>query len=115
MQKYFVIYRVPVATMAEWQKSTPPEKMKEQSQKLMQDMLAWMEKHKGSFVGQGYPLGKTKTVTAEGIKDAKNDLNYACIIEADSHDAAAAMFTDNPHMQIPTSSIDVMEIPHMGL
>ena len=32
-----------------------------------------------------------------------------------AHEAAAAMFKDNPHFTIPTSYVDVMEIPHMGM
>ncbi len=115
MKKFFAIYRVPVKTIEEWQKTTSPEEMKAQGQKLGKDMQAWMDKHKGAFVGEGWPLGKTKTVTKDGAKDARNDLNYACIIEAESHEAAAAMFKDNPHFMIPTSSVDIMEIPHMGM
>lgn len=116
MNQYFVIYRVPVDTMAKWQASTTPEERQAQGQTLMQDMQAWMAKHKGAFVGQGWPLGKTKTVSKSGAVDGKNDLNYACIVEAESHEAAAAMFADNPHVQtIPDSTIDVMEIPHPGL
>jgi hypothetical protein len=37
------------------------------------------------------------------------------MVEAESHDAAAKMVQDNPHLQIPGSFIDVMEIPHMGM
>jgi hypothetical protein len=116
MNKYFVIYRVPVETMDSWLKNTPPEEIKAQSEILMKDMSAWMNKHKGVFVGTGMPLGKTKTVTAQGVADTRNDLNYACVIEAESHEAATAIFADNPHItMIPNSSIDVMDIPHMGM
>ena len=65
--------------------------------------------------GAGEPLGKTKRITAQGIADARNDLNYYAIVEADSHEAAANIFVDNPHLQIPASFIEVMEIPHTGL
>ncbi len=115
MKKFFVIYRVPIATMDDWRKNTPSEEVKAQGEKLMKDMMAWMQKHKGAFVGEGMPLGKTKTVTKDGVADTRNDLNYGCVIGAESHEAAAAMFADNPHMQIPNSSIDVIEIPHPGL
>ena len=36
------------------------------------------------------------------------------IIEAESHEAAAKSFEDHPHLQIPQSSIEVMEIRPMG-
>jgi hypothetical protein len=115
MAKYFAVYRVPVATMEEWQKNTKPEEMKSQTDKMMADMTAWTEKHKQSFVEMGYPLSKTKSVTAQGVADTKNDLNYCCVVEADSHDDAAKIFEDSPHLQIPSSSIDVMEISHIGM
>jgi len=104
-----------MATMDEWRKTTKPEDMKAQGEQLGKDMVTWMEKHKASLVENGMPLGKTKTVTSEGIKDGRNDLNYYQIVEAASHEEAAKLFTDNPHLRIPTSFIDVMEIPHMGM
>src|SRR5882724_10227175 len=115
MAKFFAVYRVPVATMDEWQKTTKPEEIKAQMEKMMADMQAWTAKNQKSLVGEGVPLGKTKSITALGITDTRNDLNYYCIVEADSHEAAAKIFADSPHMQIPDSSIDVMEIPHMGM
>jgi hypothetical protein len=35
-------------------------------------------------------------------------------VEADSHEAAAKAFENHPHLQIPQSSIQVMEIKAMG-
>lgn len=115
MAKFFAVYRVPVAMSDEWRKNTKPEEMKAQMDKMMADMTAWTAKHKASLVEEGRPLGKTKTVTVEGTTDTRNDLNYYCVVEADSHEAAAEIFAENPHLQIPTSSIDVMTIPNMGM
>lgn len=115
MAKFFVLYRVPVETMQEWRKSTNPEEMKAQGEKLGKEMMAWTEKHAAALVDRGQPLGKTKRISATGTQDVQNDLNYYCIVEAESHDAAVQMFSDNPHLQIPTSFLDVMEIPHMGM
>jgi len=115
MNNYFVIYRVPVATMDERMKNTSPEERQKQGQALGTGMMEWTKKNEKSIVERGWPLGKTKTVTKDGVKDSKNDLNYACIVQANSHDEAAAMFKDNPHFTIPTSYIDIMEIPHMGM
>jgi hypothetical protein len=115
MKKFFVFYRVPVETMQEWRKNTKPEEMKAQGEKLGKDMMEWTKKNEKNLVDRGNPLGKTKRVTANGVEDVTNDLNYCCIVEAESHEAAANMFSDNPHFTIPTSFIDVMEIPHMGM
>ena len=116
MNKYFVLYRIPVETMREWRKTTSHEDMKTQGSKIGQEMMAWGKKNEKSIVDRGQPLGKTKSVTKDGVKDAANDLNYYCIVEAESHEEAAKLFADNPHvLTIPSSYIDVMEIPHMGM
>jgi hypothetical protein len=36
------------------------------------------------------------------------------LVEAESHKAAAAAFKNHPHLQIPQSSIQVMEIRSIG-
>jgi hypothetical protein len=101
--------------MGEWMTSTPPEERKKQSDKMMQDWQVWTNNHQGMIKDSGMPLGKTKRVTKEGIADVKNDLNYYLIVEADSHEAAAEMVRDNPHLEIPQAYVEVVEIPHMGM
>lgn len=108
MNHYVGIFRVPTATMDEWMKSTPKEEMDAQMKKMEADMGAWMAKHAASFVGKGMPLGKTKTVSAAGIVDSRNDLNYMQVVQAESHEAACAIFADCPHVTIPNSTVDVM-------
>lgn len=115
MSKYVVLYRVPVETMEEWKKNTSPEEMKAQGEKLGADMMAWTKKNEASLVDKGLPLGKTTRLTETGAEPVVNDLNYLCVVEAPSADAVVEMFKDNPHFQIPTSFIDIMEVPHMGL
>lgn len=115
MKKFAVIYRVPVETMNEWKKTTSPEEMKKQGEKLGAAMSEWTKKNEKSFIDKGMPLGKNKRVTKEGAQDISNDLNYFCVVEAESADAVAEMFKDNPHLDIPTSFVDIMEVPHMGM
>ena len=45
-----------------------------------------------------------------GSADGKNDILLYSIVEAQTHEAAAKMFEDHPHLTIPSSSIEVMEI-----
>ena len=59
-------------------------------------------------VGAG--VGKTKAVTQKGTSDTKNDIMLYSVVQADSHEAAARSFAGHPHLQIPQSSIEVMEI-----
>lgn len=115
MAKFVVMYRVPVETMKEWKKNTPPDEMKKQNDKLGADMDAWTKKNKKNIIDNGLPLGKTKRMTAKKaddimVEDVVNDLNYYCVIEAKSANEVADMFSDNPHFQIPTAYIDIMEV-----
>jgi len=57
--------------------------------------------------------GKTKAVTASGITDTRNDIMLYSIVEAESHEAAATAFAQHPHLTIPQSSIQVMEVRSM--
>lgn len=109
MKKYFALFCVPAASMQEWMANVPEATRKEQMDTMMKDWAAWQEKHKAAIIDTGGPLGKTKRVTSEGIADAKNDLNYYLVVQADSHEAAAELFKDNPHLAITSSYIEVMD------
>ena len=114
MKKFVVIYRVPVETMEEWKKTTSQEEMQKQGKELGEKMMAWTKKNEKAFIGEGMPLGKNIRMTKDGAKPETNDLNYMCVVEAESADDVVAMFKDNPHFDIPTSFVDIMEVPHMG-
>ena len=106
---------VPVSTMQEWMEKTDEAARKEQMDKMMQDWETWSQKNKDAILDQGYPVGKTKRVTADGVSDIRNDLNYIMMVQADSPEAAAEMFKDNPHLAIPNSYIDISESSHPGM
>ena len=53
-------------------------------------------------------------MTASGVSDAKNEIMLYSFVEAQSHEAAAKLFENHPHLQIPQSSIEVMEVRPMG-
>jgi len=101
--------------MDEWLKSTPKDDMESQMKTMEADMTAWLAKHASSFVGKGVPLGKTMVVTKDGAQAGRNDLNYLQMVQAESHEAACALFADCPHVTIPDATIDVMAVPHAGL
>lgn len=115
MNKYFVLFRIPVVSVDAWMSSGTPEERKTQSDSIMQGWKTWSETYKDAILDGGSPLGKTKRVSSSGIADTRNDLNYFMIIRANSHDEAAKIIADNPHLQIPTSFVDVMEIPAWGI
>ena len=86
-----------------------------QGKELGEKMMAWTVKNEKSFVDKGMPLGKNTRLTKDGAKAESNDLNYMCVVEAESVDAVVEMFKDNPHFDIPTSFVDIMEVPQMGM
>jgi hypothetical protein len=108
MKKFLVTYLAPVAVIEEWKK-TDPETRKAAEEAMRTAWGTWISDHSKAFVDVGAGVGKTKRVTAKGSSDARNDVMLYCIVEADSHTAAAKMFESHPHLGIPQSSIEIME------
>jgi len=109
MKKFFVLFCIPAAAIQDWMTRVPEAERNEQSRKMMEDWHTWLKAHDSMVLDKGRSLGKTKRVTAEGIQDVHNDLNWYLLIQADSHEAAAELFKDHPHLQIPTSYIEIIE------
>lgn len=99
---------MPHAGLDEWLKM-PEEERKAQEVQMQNEWNAWMEAHKSS-VRETTGVGKPKRVTASGVEDSRNDLMMYSFAEAESLDAAAALFTDHPHFGIPGAWIEVMPI-----
>ncbi len=105
MKKFIAMYGAPVGTYDEMMKNPDPAKQKEG----MDAWGAWMEKHKASFaMDVNTPVGKNKRVTADGIKDMRNEITGICIVEAESHEDAAKIFADNPELKTPGAYVDVL-------
>ena len=72
---------------------------------------AWMHKHQGDLVFHGGPLGKTKSVSPDGIADISNNLGGFVVIRAESHEAAAKMFENHPQFTIfPGAAVEIMPV-----
>lgn len=112
LKKFLVLYLVPTDVMADWAK-TDPATRKAAEQKMQGDWQRWMADH-AKMITVTEAAGKTKAVTSAGIGDLKNDIMLYSIVEAENHDAAAKAFADHPHLTIPRSSIEVMEVRAMG-
>jgi hypothetical protein len=98
--------------MEDWKK-TDPETRKVSEQKMMSEWGVWVGNHAKMIVSTDVG-GKTKLVTQSGVSDARNDIVLLSIVEAASHEEAAKSFENHPHLQIPQSSIQVMEIRPMS-
>ena len=109
MTKFLAIYRMDMGEMQKMMANATPE----QRQKGMAEWEAWMKKKASSFADRGGPAGKTKKVAASGVTDTRNDIGGYSIVEAPSYDAAAALFTDSPHLSMPGATVEVMEIKSM--
>jgi hypothetical protein len=82
-----------------------------QEQKGMAAWHAWVEKHQEVIVDGGGPLGKTKRISDEGVKDVTNELGAFVVVRASSHEAAAKLFEEHPHFTIfPGESVEVMPL-----
>jgi hypothetical protein len=111
-KKFMVLYLVPAQVMGDWAK-TDLETRKTAEEKMRAEWQQWMRDHAG-MIAVTEAAGKTKGVTSSGVSDTRNDIILYSIVEAESHDIAAKVFTHHPHLQIPQSSIQVMEIRPMG-
>lgn len=116
MKKYMAVYIADPEELASMMKDSTLE----ESKKGMGVWDAWNEAHKDLMVDVGAPLGKTKTVTKDGITDTKNANVGYTIVQADSLVAAAKIFEKHPHVnmmpninKMPSSRIDVMECVDM--
>jgi hypothetical protein len=109
MTSFLVTYLAPASVIEEWKK-TEPEKRKAAEEKMQGEWRKWMSDHATVFADKGAGVGKTKRVSSQGSTDIKNDIMLYAIIQAESHETAATIFKDHPHLQIPQSSIEVMEI-----
>jgi hypothetical protein len=109
MKRFLVTYLAPASVITDWKK-TDPNTRKAAEEKMQADWKKWMSDHANMFADVGAGVGKTKAVTKGGISDTKNDIMLYAVVNADSHEAAARSFESHPHLQIPQSSIEVMEI-----
>jgi hypothetical protein len=112
LKKFLVLYLVPTDVMAGWAK-TDPATRKPAEEKMQAEWGRWMAQH-AKMITLTEAAGKTKAVTAAGIGDIKNEIMLYSIVEAETHDSTAKAFANHPHLTIPQSSIQVMEVRGMS-
>jgi hypothetical protein len=109
MKKFLVLFLTPVSVIEGWMKTDEKER-KVLEEKMRTDWNAWMKQNSLSFVDSPAGAGKTKIVEKNGIKDTKNNVMMYATVEADSHEDASKLFVTHPHLEIPESTIEVMEV-----
>jgi hypothetical protein len=111
MKTFLAIYIGTPAAIerSQWKKLDDAER-KAREAAGMQAWMEWASKHAGAIVDQGAPLGKTKSVSSEGVTDIKNAMAAYTVVRAESHHAAANLFENHPHFTIfPGDSVEIME------
>lgn len=110
MQKFLAVYTGSPDAFEKFQRQFPDAQQREAREKAgMDGWIQWMSTHQQSIAEVGGPLGRTKRITAAGIADIRNQLAGYVIVQAQSHEAAAAMFLQHPHfMLFPGDGVEVM-------
>ncbi|HEX3351054.1 MAG TPA: hypothetical protein VHS58_23410 [Acetobacteraceae bacterium] len=112
MKRFLVLYLAPAKVIEDWSK-TDPDKRKAAEEKMRGEWDKWMSDH-ASMLADTAAGGRTKRVSSAGTFDTKNDILLYSFVEAESHEAAAKIFESHPHLQIPQSSIEIMETRSLG-
>lgn len=109
MKKFLALYMMPIGAMDEMMKTWTPE----QRQAGMDEWKKWGQAHKADLVEMGAALGRNKRVSASGIEDVRNEMGGYSVVQAESHETAAAVLRDSPHLKIPNCYVDLMECIEM--
>ena len=101
---------------AKW-RAMPEAERKEKEKAGMAAWMKWATDHKADIVNMGAPLGATKVVSKAGVTDTRNEMGAWTVVQAESADAAAKLFTGHPHFEhFPGDRIEVMEcLPIPGM
>lgn len=96
--------------MARWA-ALSPEEIAQRQQQGMAAWQDWVMRNQGSIVVMGGPLGSTLRVSLDGVAQTNNALSAFTIVEAESHEAAAALFENHPQFAIfPGEAVEIMQI-----
>jgi hypothetical protein len=107
MKKFLALYMADATGMADMMRDSTPEQRKKGTEAWMK----WMDDNKASLADRGAPVGKTKRIDTDGIKDGKNDVCGYSIVQAESAEAAAKIFgKDQPFLRMPGAAIEMIEI-----
>ena len=109
MKKFLVLYRMDMVAMQKMMQETSAEDRK----KSMGEWAEWMKENAAMFADSGAPVGKNMQVSSSGATQVSNDIGGYSIVQAESKEAAAALFADNPHLKMQGAIVELMEIVPM--
>ncbi|MGN6226903.1 MAG: hypothetical protein ACTHNM_05690 [Dyella sp.] len=111
MKHFLAVYTgSPAAREASgWDALNETERQARQQQGV-EAWVQWVAAHRSAIVDTGAPLGSTLRVDARGVESIHNAMAAFTIVQAESHQAAAAMFEGHPHFTIfPGEAVEIME------
>lgn len=111
MKRFLVVFLAPVSVVEDWKKTDPATRQAAENE-MRGAWSAWKGQH-AAMIGEMGACGRTRRVGSDGVSDVKNDHLIYTFVAADSAEAATKIFEGHPHLQIPQSSIDVMEVHSM--
>lgn len=89
--------------------SMTPEQQKESMGKWGE----WLKKNAASFADMGAPVGKNTQVIGSASSAVSNDIGGYSIVQAESVEAVVELLKSSPHVAMPGTTTDVMEIMSM--
>lgn len=109
MARYLALY---MGSAANEQRAEPDEATQQEG---MAAWGAWAAEHQAAIVDQGAPLGKTLKVDQGGTSATSNLIVGYVVVEAATHEHAAAIFENHPHFAVfsGSNSVEVLEIMEM--
>lgn len=111
MPRFVAVYTMTRADLATF-RAMPKADQDAADAKGLAEWEAWDARHAGSIVNAGGMVGKTTRITRDGtIAPATNDFCGYLVVEAETAEAAAALFSDHPHIStFPGDGVDVMPL-----
>ncbi len=95
---------------AEQQMNASPEDVK----KGMEPWNNWFKRQGSAIVDQGNPTGKPFALNKKGVTKAHADkVTGYTIVQANDINQVKVMVIDNPHLDQPKNSIEILEIMPM--
>jgi hypothetical protein len=109
MPRFLAVYTMTRDDLARF-RAMPKADQDAVDSKGVPEWQAWTERHAASIVNHGGMVGKTTRITRDGtIAPATNDFCGYLIVEAETAEAAAALFADHPHISTFTGDgVDIM-------
>jgi hypothetical protein len=108
MAHFLAVYTMQSEDLARF-RALPKEEQKAVDDAGLPAWQQWEETHAAYLPNRGGMVGKTMRVNKDGISAATNQIAGYIIVEAESIEAATALFENHPHFAIfPGDGVDIM-------